>query len=251
MVAVFALAATAAVAAGPSADTGSISFSSKKAGSKSKPHAIGFNLKIETTATGSTQPQVTREVKLKIYGMKVDGKHFPTCSLTKIASPPYDSGCPKGALVASGAIHATLNGSGAPANCDPALRVWNSGQGKLTYFFSTNASHVCLGGALKTGSTGPYPGTYKMQGKNFISDVKIPDYVNYPAGLTGLLYHEQLSFKSQTTKVKGKKYTSQTVVGCKNGKRPWTITVLTAPMSQGKGGPAQTSTANGSPSCSK
>jgi hypothetical protein len=229
-----------------------VSFSSKKAGTNKKPHAIGYTLKIDTTATGSEQPQVSREVKLKIFGMKVDGKHFPTCSLAKIANPPYDAGCPKGALVGSGAIQATLVGNAAPAACDPALHVWNSGQGKLTYFFTTDATHSCLGGALKTGATGPYPGTYKMQGGYFISDTKIPDYVNYPAGLTGLLYHEHLTFKPQTAKVKGKKYVSQTVTGCKKGKRPWTLTVITAPLSTPRDGqPTQTSTVSGSARCSK
>jgi hypothetical protein len=249
MVSLLALAAIA-TAAGTQADTGSVNFNSTKAGTSKKPHAINYKLLIDTTATGSTLPQVTREVKTKIYGMKVDGKHFPTCSLSKILANKNDNVCPKKAQVAGGAIVATLNGSGTPAPCQPFLDVWNSGQGKLTYFFRIGGTHQCNG--LQTGNTPPYAGTYKMQGGYYISDVKVPDQINYPVAMqTGLLYHEHLNFTSQTRTVKGKKYISQAVTGCKHGKRPWTLTVLTAPMSQGKHGPSQVSTVSGKPSCSK
>jgi hypothetical protein len=249
VVALLGLAAVAA-AAGTQADTGSVNFGSKKAGTKKKPHSVSYTLKIDTTATGSNLPQVTREVKLKVYGMKVDGKHFPTCSLNKILNAKNDNVCPKKAQVGAGAIEATLQGSGAPTPCTPFLDVWNSGQGKLTYFFRIGGSHQC--GGLQTGSTPPYAGTYKEQGGFYMSDVKIPDKINYPVqGLTGLLSHEHLDFSSQTAKVNGKKYISQSVTGCKKGKRPWTLTVLTAPITQGKGGSSQKSTVSESPSCSK
>lgn len=252
MVAVFAIAAGTAIAAGPQADGGSVAFNSKKAGTSKKPHPIGYTLKINSTATGTTLPQVTREVKLKIYGMKVDGKHFATCTLNQIKAANNDSVCPKKAEVGSGSIVATLQGATGttPTPCTPYLDVWNSGQGKLTYFFRIGGSHQC--GGLQTGATPPYAGTYKTQGGNFTSDVKIPDQINYPVpGLTGLLSSESLFFSTQTTKKNGKKYISQAVTGCKKGKRPWTLTVLTAPLSQGKGGPSATSTVNGSSSCSK
>jgi hypothetical protein len=249
VVSLLALAAVAS-AAGTSPDTGSVSFSSKKAGSSKKPHAVNYKLLIDTTATGTTLPQVTREVKLKIFGMKVDGKHFPTCSLNKILAAKNDNVCPKKAEVGAGAIVATLQGANVSNPCTPFLDVWNSGQGKLTYFFRVAGSHQC--GGLQTGSTPPYAGTYKMQGGFFMSDVKIPDQINYPlASLTGLLFHEHLDFTSQTRKVNGKKYISQAVTGCKKGKRPWTLTVLTAPITQGKGGPSQKSVVSKSSSCSK
>jgi hypothetical protein len=251
MVAVFALAAGTAIAAGGNnADTGSVAFSSNKAGTKKKPHAIGYTLKIDTAATGSALPQVTREVKLKIYGMKVDGKHFAKCTSSQILAAKNDNVCAKKALVGSGAIVATLQGPAGtpPTPCTPLLDVWNSGQGKLTYFFRVAGSHQC--GGLQTGSTPPYAGTYKTQGGFFQSDVKIPNQINYPlANLTGLLFHEHLFFSSQTKKVKGKKYISQAVTGCKKGKRPWTITVLTAPFGSTSATPSQTSTVNGSSSC--
>jgi hypothetical protein len=242
--------AAVATAASPQADSGSVNFNSKKAGTFKKPHPVNYKLLIDTTSTGGALPQVTREVKLKIYGMKVDGKHFPSCSFNKIAAAKNDNVCPRKAQVASGAIVATLNGSGAPEPCTPFLDVWNSGQGQLTYFFRIGGIHQC--GGLQTGSTPPYKGTYKTQGGYYSSDVKIPDQINYPlASLTGLLFHEHLNFTSQTKFVKGKKYISQSVTGCKAGKRPWTLQVLTAPITQGKGGPSQVSTVSGKPSCIK
>lgn len=249
--------AAVASAAGTGPDTGSVSFNSKKAGTFKKPHAINYKLLIDTTATTPALPQVTREVKLKIYGMKVDGKHFASCSLNKILAALNDKVCPRKAEVGSGAIVATLQGTdasgaptGTPEPCTPFLDVWNSGQGKLTYFFRIGGSHQC--GGLQTGSTPPYAGTYKMQGGYFMSDVKIPDKINYPVtGLTGLLFHEHLNFTSQTKTVKGKKYISQAVTGCKRGKRPWTLTVLTAPITQGKIGPSQRSVVPGFSRCTK
>jgi hypothetical protein len=188
VLALFALTAVASAAGGTGADSGSVTYSSNKAGTKQKPHPIKYTLKIDTTATGSTLPQVTREVKLKIYGMKVDGKHFATCSLNAILNAKNDAVCPKKALVGSGSIMAILQGA----------------------------------------------------------------TINYPVSTTtGLLYHETLTFTSQTAKVKGKKYVSQAVTGCKGGKRPWQLQVITAPLSAGKTGPGQTSTVNGSSSCSK
>ena len=252
MVAVCAIAAGTAAAASVGADTGNVAFSSNKAGSSKHPHAVGYTLTIDTAATGGALPQVTREVKLRIYGMKVDGKHFPTCSFNKILNAKNDNVCPKKAEVGSGSIVATLQGPPGtpPTPCTPFLDVWNSGQGQLTYFFRVAGSHQC--GGLQTGSTPPYKGTYKTQGGFFSSDVKIPDKINYPVtNLTGLLFHEHLFFTSQSKKQKGKEYISQAVTGCKNGKRPWALTVLTAPFGSTPSTPSQISVTTGSSSCSK
>ena len=131
--------------------------------------------------------------------------------------------------MATGYIDSTLGSSTdfskAGAACNPALDVWNSGQGKLTYFFVTNTTtRACLGGALKTGSTPPYPGTYKQQGKYFISDVPVPKYIDYPLqGLVGSLQYEQLHFTSQTISRKGHRLISQESIGCLQHKRPYSI----------------------------
>ncbi|MGI8713766.1 MAG: hypothetical protein ACR2NR_11405 [Solirubrobacteraceae bacterium] len=245
-------AATAAYAA-TQPYTGSVTFAAKHVGTRSRPVPLKFTLSVKTTAPSSTRPPVQLDIKLRVYGMKVDGKDFPTCSAAKIAAAHNDTICPPGARLATGYIHSVLGSatdfSKAGAACDPALDVWNSGQGKQTYFFVTNTTtHACLGGALKTGSTPPYPGTYKQRGNYFTSDVTVPKYIDYPlAGLVGSLQYEHLVFTSQTRKVGGKTLISQASTGCRNGKRPYSITTTTTGGSVGA--QHQVSTISGSAGC--
>lgn len=245
------VATTAALAATPPY-TASITFSNHKAGTAKKPASVAFTQVVKTTTPSGSRPPVQLEVKLKIYGLTMDGKDFPTCSLSQIAGAHNDTVCPKKALIASGYIQSLLGSSSdfsaAGANCDPRLDVWNSGQGKETYFFVTDATHACLGGALKTGSTPPYPGTYKQSGKYFIGDVKVPKYIDYPTqGLVGSLQYEHLVFTSQTEKVNGKTRVSQASVGCLKGKRPYSVTTVSTGGSEGTQN--VTSTVAGSAPC--
>jgi hypothetical protein len=233
---VLGLAAAAYAATAPY--TGSIAFTSKKAGTTSEPAPVGYTQVVKTTTPSGTRPPVQLEITLKIYGLKVDGKDFPTCSLSKIAAAHNDNVCPPKAKIASGYIRSLLGSAtdfSQPGNdCDPALDVWNSGQGKETYFFVTDATHQCLGGALKTGSTPPYPGTYKQVGKYFVGDVKVPKYIDYPTqGLVGSLQVEHLFFSTQTAKVHGKTVVSSGSIGCLKGKRPYSITTVTTGGSEG------------------
>ncbi len=227
--------------------SGSLSFTTHKAGTSSKPAATGWTLNLTSNQSGSLRPPIQLDIKVKIYGLKVDGKDFATCSLAKIAAAHNDNVCPKKAMVAKGYIHALLGPAtdfSAPgAACDPGLDVWNSGQGKDTYFFYTNNTYVCLHGALKTGATPPYPGTYKMVGKYFESNVPIPNAINYPAaGTVGSLQYEHLVFNTQS---KGS-HISTASVGCLKGKRPYQITTTTTST---QNSPQSVNTISGSAPC--
>lgn len=240
------LAAAGAAYATSGPYSGSLSFASSKPGSSSKPVPSAFTLNVTANPTGTNRPPIQLDLKLKIYGMKIDGKDFKTCSLAKIEAAHNDNVCPKKALFGSGYINALLGPSNdftaAGAACDPGLDVWNSGQGKLTYFFFTNAAHSCLGGSLKTGATPPYAGTYKMAGKYLETNVSIPNAINYPVqGLVGSLQSEHLVFHTQTSKG----HISQALVGCKAGKRPYSITSTTT----NPGSPNVVATVSGSGKC--
>lgn len=235
--------------------SGSISFTSKTPGTAKKPAPVGFNFNLNVSGTNGNRSAVTEDIKTKIYGIKFDGKDFPTCSLNKIAAAKNDNKCPKGALVATGAIVATL---GPPSNfsatapgtvaCDPALHVWNGGQGKLTFFFVTNAAHQCLGGLLKTGDTGPYPATYKKVGKFAVTDVPVPHYINFPTpGEAGSLSSEHLKFISRTKKVHGKTVASIASVGCQGKKRPYSVVITSNLPTAGPG--TETDTVPGTAPC--
>jgi hypothetical protein len=230
--ALFVLGAAATAYAAINTYQATISFTSKKPGTAKKPVPVGYNQDITVSpGTPGNRTAILKDIKTTIYGITADGKDFPTCSLAKIAKAKNDSGCPKKAEVAAGYIKATLgdptNFATGGAACDPALDVWNAGQGKLVFFFVTNAAHQCLGGSLKTGSTPPYPGTYKTHGKNLVVDVPIPDTINYPLGLSGALVgslsFEHLKWFKSTTKKNGKTVAALSSVGCKGKKRPYSM----------------------------
>ena len=238
--------------------TASLSFSSKKAGTPAKPVPIGYSQKIVAKGTNGNRTAVLTDILTKIYGLKADGKDFPTCSSAKISGAGDDTSCPKGALVATGAITASVgaanNFTAAGAPCDPLLHVWNSGQGKLTFFFVDQApSHLCLNGALKTGQVGPYAATYKQQGKYLVVDVPVPKYVSFPApGVAGSLETEHLQWLKLTKKVHGKTVAATSSVGCLKGKRPYSMTfTANLPTSTGAPGPNEVQTVKGSAPCSK
>ncbi len=219
-------------------------------GSAKKPAPVSFTQDYTAKGTGGNRTATLLDLKTSIYGLKSDGKDFPTCSLAKISKPPYDSACPKKALVATGYITAVLGSQSnfqAPGTaCDPLLHVWNGGPGKLVFFFADQApNHECLGGALKTGQVGPYPGTVKKQGKYLVVDVKIPKYVDFPTpGLVGSLETEHLKWLKVTKKVHGKTVAATSSVGCLKGKRPYKVSFKAT-----LNGHTETSTVKGSAKC--
>ena len=238
--------------------TASLSFSTKQAGTAAKPVPVGYTQKIVAKGTNGNRTAVLTDILTKIYGLKADGKDFPTCSAASISANGDDTKCPKGAMVATGAITASVgaanNFTAAGAPCDPLLHVWNSGQGKLTFFFVDQApAHECLGGALKTGQVGPYPATYKNVGKYLVVNVPVPKYVSFPApGVAGSLETEHLQWLKLTKKVKGKTVAATSSVGCLKGKRPYSTTfTANLPTSTGAPGPNEVQTVKASAPCSK
>jgi hypothetical protein len=240
--------------------TATLSFSGKKAGTAAKPVPVSYiqNIVAKPTTAGNRTAVLT-DITTKIYGLKADGKDFPTCSSASIGANGDDTKCPKGALVATGSITAAVGptadfSTGAGAPCDPLLHVWNSGQGKLTFFFvDQGPNHLCLNGNLKTGQVGPYPATYKTKGKYLVVDVPVPHYVSFPApGQAGSLETEHLNWRKLTKKVKGKTVAASASVACLKGKRPYTTTfTANQPTTAGAPGPNDVTTVTGSAPCSK
>lgn len=230
-----------------------LKFSSKVAGTAKKPAPIGFTQDIKATGTNGNRTAVLLTITTKIYGLKADGRDFPTCTVSKINAAHNDTKCPAKAAVAKGAITAVLGpqadfSSSAPGTqaCDPALDVWNGGQGKLTFFFVDTPTHQCLGGALTTGSVPAWQATYKQQGKNLVVTVPIPKSVDFPvAGLAGSLETEHLVWKGSTAKVKGKKVAAIASTACKGKKRPYSTT-LKAML---PGHPSQSKTVSATAAC--
>ncbi|MGA2926653.1 MAG: hypothetical protein ABSG43_11785 [Solirubrobacteraceae bacterium] len=231
--------------------TASYPLTSNKAGSSGSPSALGFTENFAATGTSGNRTAALTDIKTTIYGLVTNGKDFPTCSLAKIANAKSDSGCPKGAMVASGSITAVLGPANNPSQsaagliaCAPKLHVWNAGQGKVVYFFISPASaHLC--GPITTGLVGPYPGTLKQQGKNLVLNTPVPSYVSFPEpGFEGSLEGEHLVWPKLTTKVAGKTVAYAASVACKKGKRPYS-TSFTAVLN----GSSETGSVSGSVAC--
>ena len=206
-----------------------ITTTSTHAGTASKPVPAGYTENLQVQGTNGNRAGVQLDIKTKIYGLVENGKDFPTCTLNQIANAQTDAMCPKAAKVATGSITATVgaanNFQAAGSACNPQLDVFNSGQGKLTFFFVETPAHQCLGGALTTGATGPYPATYKQVGKYLELDVPIPNYISYPVpGLVGSLESEHLTFLKLTRQVHGKTVAATSSIGCQGHTRPYSAT---------------------------
>jgi hypothetical protein len=241
-----------AATSGLNSYTASLKFSPNK-----KASSLGFTQVYNAGGTNGNRTAPLTNIKTTVYGLTTDGKDFPTCSLSKIAAAKSDTVCPKGALIGSGSIQATLGpatdqAANAPDQlpCNPLLDAWNGGQGKVVYFFvDTAPNHLCAGGAVPTGFVGPFQGTAKTVGKNLVMNTPIPSSVSFPlAGVEGSLTNETLVWKHLTKKLKnGKTVATITSVACKGGKRPYTV-AFTA--ESGPGGSSSTQSVSGTQKCS-
>jgi hypothetical protein len=209
--------------------TAKITFTGRQAGTAAKAVPTGYTENLKVSGTHGNRPGVQLVIKTRIYGLKEDGKDFPTCSLKQIAAAQTDTGCPRAAEVATGYIDATVGSATnfveAGQACDPDLDLWNSGQGKLTFFFVDTPTHQCLNGQLHTGQVGPYAATYREQGKYLALTVPVPDSVNYPlgvsGGLVGSLEGEHLTYFKRTRRVGGRTVAITSSIGCEAGRRPY------------------------------
>jgi hypothetical protein len=251
------IAAASAIAATSGLNTYSatLKFSPNKAGSSKAPSALGFNQVYQAGGTNGNRTAPLTNITTKIYGVVSDGKDFPTCSIGKIAAAGSDTGCPKGALVATGSITAVIgkqtdqSTAATLGPCDPLLHVWNAGQGKLVFFFVDQApDHLCLNGDIQTGEVGPYPATVKTVGKWLVQNTPIPSYVSFPTGLEGSLTGLNLNWKNLSKKLSNGKIAHYGVsVACKGGKRPYSETFTAEP---GAGQTGQSETVTGTQKCS-
>jgi hypothetical protein len=215
---------------------------------------VSFTQSLKAANTDPTKAAaVLIDIKTKIYGLKSNAKSFPTCSNVKMEQLKSDTFCPKASKFATGGVNSLLGdptlSKSTRVVCNPGLDVFNAGGNKLWFFFTTDAAHVCAGGALHTGDTQPYPGFISQQGKFLVLDVPLPPFVstkvaNQP-NFYGSLIAEQLKWGKVSTKVKGKTVFNNISVGCQNGKRPWSVTYTATTNGSDK----QVSTVNGSSKC--
>jgi hypothetical protein len=191
-------------------------------------------------------------IKVTIYGVKLDAGKLPVCTDAKIlANKGKPTGnCPNGSRIGNGLVNSLLGSGTNPSTsagfaCNPHLNVFNGGPKTQVFYFYTAHANDC--GSLTTGSTAPYDGHISYSGGNAIVNIPLPpDISTKVAGqpnFYGSLIRETLNFPQ---KVNGKGY--MVGVGCKHGKRPWSIQYKAQDYST-TGGGTETQTISGKAPC--
>jgi hypothetical protein len=194
----------------------------------SKTAALGLVENLQANAPSGDRAAPLVNVKVKIFGVKLDVGKLPVCTDAKIDSNKTSpmGGCSTGSLIGGGPVHSLLGPATSPSStgsvpCDPHLNVFNGGPSTQVFYFYTNSPTDCHG--LTTGSTAPYDGHISYAGGSAIINVPLPPDVSTKVagqpGLYGSLITETLNFGK---KAGGKTYMVSTA--CKTGKRPWSIT---------------------------
>ena len=223
---------------------------SKGAGSKAKPVALSMVETLKAGAPAGDRAAPLTHIKITIYGVKLDVGKLPVCtdSLIEKNKTAPTGGCPKGSLIGNGRVHSLLGPSTTPAQaagtaCNPYLNVFSGGPKKQVFYFFTKSATDC--GGLTTGATAPYDGHISYSGANAVINVPLPPDIstkvaNQP-GLYGSLIAENLTFPK---KAGGKVYMAG--VGCKSGKRAWSIKYTATRYNNGG---TETQTVKGSSKC--
>lgn len=223
--------------------TATETFSPNHAGTATKPSP--FSITEDWRAHGNNGHDTAPLVKIvaKIYGMKTDGKDFPTCTAAKINaagnSHGWNKACPGGetgpALIGQGPVNALFVAGSQPTEknppqCNPYLYIYNGGQNTQVFFFTEypyapGTQYTCLNGAVKTGAAGAYNGNISYAGKTWVLTIPLPANVSTSAG--GIpnnyasLVHLHVTYAKKSTKKNGKTVYYGASTACSSGKRPW------------------------------
>lgn len=246
--------ATAAYAAFNSYSGSKLAFS-KGSGTAAKHVPISMLETLKANAPSGDRAAPLTDIKVTIYGATTNGGSFPTCTDSKIEAnkTQFDKACPNGSRIGAGPVHALLGPSTSPASagsvsCNTVLHIYNGGPKTQVFFFTTQSASSC--GGLTTGQTAPYDGHISHSGKNLVINVPLPPDIstkvaNQP-GLYGSLITEVLNFTKSTKKVHGKTVGYMESVGCKAGKRPYSIQFTATDYN---GGGSETQTVKGIAGC--
>ncbi len=228
-----------------------LKFNPSAAGSKKKPVGLGMTETLKAGAPSGDRVAPLKDLKVTLYGVKLDAGNLPTCSDAKIEKNKTSplGGCSAGSKIGNGSTTALLGpasdqtAKGTP--CSPRINVFNGGPKTQVFYFYTTSATQC--GGLTTGATAPFDGHISYHNGNAVVDIpQPPDISTKVAGQPGLWS----SLISQTVvypkKVNGKGY--MVGVGCKSGKRAWSITYKSQDYSS-EGGGTETSTISGKAPC--
>ena len=166
---------------------------------QAKPAPVGYTQESRPPASTANRAAVLTDILTKIYGLRADGKDFPTCSAAKIAAPKRHR-LPEGRAgrdrldhVASSAPRTTSRRAGTTATRSARLE---QRPGQADVLLRRRSPRSTSAGGLKTGEhrrrirrpTRPRASTWSSTSRFRRT------YVDFPApGLAGSLTSEHLS----------------------------------------------------------
>jgi hypothetical protein len=229
-----------------------LSFNPHGSGSAKHPKGIGMVEKLQANAPAGDRAAPLYNIKVTIYGVKLDAGKLPVCTDAKIESNKTNpmGGCSPGSRIGNGLVISSLGPGTDPSAskgtaCKPHLNVFNGGPRTQVFYFYTQHSSDC--GGLTTGATAPYDGHISYSHGNAVVNIPLPpDISTKVAGqpnFFGSLIHETVTFPQ---KVNGKGY--MVSVACKNGKRPYSVEYKAQDYTTSGGG-KETQTISGKAPC--
>ena len=226
---------------------------SKLAISRGSKSALSMVETLKASAPSGDRAAPLTDVKLTIYGVKLDSGKLPVCTdalIVKKKTNP-DGGCPKGSLIGNGPVHSMLGPSSTSSSsasagvvaCNPYLHIFNGGPKRQVFYYYTKSATDCHG--LTTGATQPFDGHISYSHGNAVVNIPQPADVSTRVANVPNYYGSLITATYTFAKtVNGKAYTVGT--GCKRGKRPWSITFTAKNYN---GGGSDTQTVKGSSKC--
>jgi hypothetical protein len=244
------------------------------AGSKQKLAPFGAHELWQANGTHGHKTAPLTDIVAKVYGEVTDAKDFPKCTAKMINSAGNSRGwnkvCPRGSLIARGPVNALFVPASNPnppssPTCNPLLNVYNGGVGthnghptqEQVFFFTEDAQHPCLGGAVPTGSAPAYNGyitpASSGNGNTWSIDIPQPPQTSTEAGGQKGVYASLVKLNVVYFKI-SKKKNGKTIYysasnGCKGKSRPYSFT-FKAQNYQGQSPHTQTTTVKHTAPCS-
>src|SRR3954466_16020894 len=71
-------------------------------GNKKKPNPVGVKFNYQVNEAAGLQPAAAKTYKIDFYGLKTNGRRFPTCTFQQISQAQGGADCPAGSKVGTG-----------------------------------------------------------------------------------------------------------------------------------------------------
>lgn len=214
------------------------STSPTRAGTKSKPVAVGVKFSYTVDEANGNRPSPVKTYSIRFTGLRANTNAFPACSVAKMEEEQSVEGCPSKSIVGTGFIKNATGIKSNPADrsvpCNAQLWVVNSGSGKGAIFVKGSPTSTDPRTKCAIELSAPIPARFINRGGEGRLEFDVPMTLLHPAPTLDNAVTEVTS-TIKNVKNKGRGFFESTG-GCVGGKRK--ISVVFTPET----GPAKTAT---------